>query len=73
MKIYHATAAGVVLGDHTDNPVDTARDQFVPLEEVNDPDGRYINCPACAEALAQSMGGTLRRPQPPLLDDGVME
>ena len=65
MKLYHAVVHGIIVGDHSTTPPDELNDVFVPIEEVNDPAGRHINCPVCAEAIAQSLGGSLRRPQPP--------
>ena len=65
MKLFHAVANGIIIGDHTTSPPDELNDVFVPVEEVNDPAGRHINCPTCAEAMANALGGTLVRPTPP--------
>ena len=65
MKRYHAVAHGIIIGDHTHEPPDELNDVFVPIEEVNDPAGRHVNCPVCAEAMAQALGGSLLRPEPP--------
>jgi hypothetical protein len=50
------------------HPVEESDYTVVPFDEVFDPAGRHINCPECAEILAQLGGGSLRRPKAPPRD-----
>ena len=47
------------------HPIEEDDYVVVPFDEVFDGTGRYINCPECAQTLAELGGGSLRRPQPP--------
>jgi hypothetical protein len=71
MKTYHVAELGQPIGGH-----DAADgDELVPIDELDDPNGRWSNCGQCIEALAQRRGGSTHRPQPPVhvLDDGDSE
>lgn len=66
MKTYHVAdsmgqpLAGFVAGHNV-----ASGDELVPIAEIDDPDGRHSNCPACMEELAQRRGGSLLRPMAP--------
>ena len=66
MKTYHVAdsmgqpLAGFVAGHRV-----AAGDELVPIGEVDDPEGRHVNCGACIEELARRRGGSTHRPQPP--------
>lgn len=62
MKRYHAVVHGILIGDHSGEPPDELNDVFIPIEELNAPDGRYVNCPVCAGAIAASLGDSHKEP-----------
>lgn len=39
-----------------------AGDIVIPFTELWDGSGRYMDCKDCGEAVAQAMGGSMRRP-----------
>jgi hypothetical protein len=74
VKIYHvADSMGQPLAGYLSGHQVGLGDELVPIAEVDDPEGRYVNCPQCVEELAARRGGSTRRPSPPPFSDLVDE
>jgi hypothetical protein len=65
VKTYHvADSMGRPLAGYQAGHTTALLDELVPVAEVDDPEGRHVNCGPCIEELARRRGGSTRRPGP---------